>query len=330
MALKTLLLFTFVSGIILTANAQFLEGTTIPADTTFNVPRVYRQIKKDFPYAVPAKDQVPEGVIGERNIVYTTLEETPFGKRELHLDLFRPEKEGKYPALILVHGGGWRAGNKSLQVPVAQMIAAKGFVTVAVEYQLSLEAKYPAAVYNIKSAIRWMRANAETYNIDTNRIAISGCSAGGQLASLTGLTNGIEKFEGNMGNVDYSSDIQAIIDMDGAINFMAPLSLNLNRRPDSPDIIWLGGSFYDRPDLWKEASPAYWANENSVPMLFLNSGFPRFSAGQYELISMLDEWGIYNEVYRFNVKIHPFWLFHPWIDESVNYMVDFLNHVMAE
>ena len=75
-----------------------------------------------------------------------------------------------------------------------------------------------------------------------------------------------------MGVVNYSSEVQAIIDMDGVINFMAPLSLNLYRRPDSPDVQWLGGTFYERPDLWKEASPAYWANENSVPMLFLNSG----------------------------------------------------------
>ena len=330
MIIKRFLLSVTLTALTLGVYAQFLEGTTIPADTTFNVPRVHRQIKNDFPYAIPAKDQVPEGVIDARNLVYATLEDTPFGKRDLHLDLFRPEKEGKYPALIMVHGGGWRAGKKDMQVPMAQMIAARGFVTVTVEYQLSLEAKYPAAVHNIKAAIRWMRANAEKYAIDPDRIAISGCSAGGQLASLTGLTNGIERFEGTMGVVNYSSEVQAIIDMDGVINFMAPLSLNLNRRPDSPDVQWLGGTFYERPDLWKEASPAYWANENSVPMLFLNSGFPRFSAGQYELISMLDEWGIYNRVQRFNVEVHPFWLFHPWIDESVNYMVGFMDHVMPE
>ena len=85
------------------------------------------------------------------------MPETPYGKRDLHADLFRPEKAGKYPALILIHGGGWRAGDKSMEVPMAQMIASKGFVAVAVEYQLSLEAKYPAAVHNIKAAIRWVR-----------------------------------------------------------------------------------------------------------------------------------------------------------------------------
>lgn len=229
MVLKILLFTAFVSILFFEANAQFLSGTTIPADTTFNVSRVYRQIKNDFPYAIPAKDVVPEGVRAERNLVYITLAETPFGKRDLHLDVFCPEKEGKYPALILVHGGGWRAGDRSLQVPMAQMIATEGFVTVTVEYQLSLEAKYPAAVHNIKSAIRWMRAHANEYGIDSEKIAISGCSAGGQLALLVGMTNGVEKFEGDMGNLGFSSDVQSIIDIDGVINFMAPLSLNINR-----------------------------------------------------------------------------------------------------
>ncbi|RKD90326.1 alpha/beta hydrolase [Mangrovibacterium diazotrophicum] len=310
------------------ANAQFLEGTNIPADTTYNLARVYRQTIDAYPYIIPVEDSVPKGVVAERNIVYTTLPDTRFGDRDLHLDLFRPESPGKYPALIMVHGGGWRAGNKSLQVPMAEMIAEKGYVTIAVEYQLSLEAKYPAAVHNIKAAIRWMRAHAEEYSIDPDRIAISGCSAGGHLAALVGMTNGIERFEGEMGNNGYSSDVQAIVDIDGVINFMAPKSLNLERSSDSPDIEWLGGSFVEVPGIWREASSGYWVNENSVPILFLTSGFPRFTAGKDELIGTYQEFGIYHEAYQFKVDVHPFWLFHPWADMAVNYMVDFLNKTL--
>ncbi|HEY1200365.1 MAG TPA: alpha/beta hydrolase, partial [Niastella sp.] len=140
------------------ANAQTKE---IPRDTTYNVHTVYNQIHKDYPMAVAAKDAVPKGVKADRNVVYATLENTAFGKRELHLDIFRPEKAGKHPAIVMVHGGGWRSGTRQMQVPMAQMLAAKGFVTIPVEYQLSLEAKYPAAVYNIKSAIRWIKLNAD-------------------------------------------------------------------------------------------------------------------------------------------------------------------------
>lgn len=302
----------------------------IPRDTSYNVRKVYSQIKKNFPYATPALDEVPAGVIAERNLVYSTLPQTPFGKRDLHVDVFRPAKKGKYPALIMVHGGGWRSGEKSMQVPMAEMLATKGFVTVPVEYQLLLEAKYPAAVHNIKAAIRWVKANAEKYNVDTSKIAISGCSAGGQLASLVGLTNGVEKFEGTMGNNSYSSKVHTAIDIDGVISFIAPNSLNLNRTKSSPDVEWLGGTFIEKPETWKEASAAYWANERSIPMLFLNSGYSRFHAGQDELIGQFKEWGIYHEVHQFNVKIHPFWLFHPWVDESVNYMADFMNKVFKQ
>ncbi|MBB3187974.1 alpha/beta hydrolase [Microbacter margulisiae] len=318
-----------VIGCIFILCRQVLDAQQpIPQDTTFNVCRVYRQIKKEFPFAVPSKDIVPKNVKAVRNIIYATLPNTPFGKRYLHLDVFYPKKSGKYPALIMVHGGGWRSGTRSLQVPMAEMIAKKGFVTVSVEYQLSLEAKYPAAVYNIKAAIRWMRAHAKEYHIDPTRIAISGCSSGGQLAMLVGMTNGERKFEGNMGNPQYSSSVQAIIDVDGVVDFLAPGSLNLKREPDSPDVFWLGGSFDQKPEIWKDASSVFWTNKNSVPVLFLNSGFPRFHAGQDELIGMMQRWRIYTEVHRFNVHMHPFWLFYPWVDPTVNYMAKFLDKIL--
>lgn len=305
------------------AGAQQLP---IPVDSSYNVNRVYNQIHKDFPYAVPAIDRVPTGVMAIRDIVYTTLRETPFGKRDLHLDLFRPSAKGVYPALVMVHGGGWRSGTRNMQVPMAEMLAAKGIVTIPVEYQLSLEAKYPAAVYNIKSAIRWVKLHAAEYGIDTNRVAISGCSAGGQLAALVGLTNGLTQFEGTMGNNGAGSRVKAIIDIDGVLDFMAPMSLNLDRKPDSPDIEWLGGSFEQKPLTWKEASPIFWAEQKrAVPILFLNSGYSRFHSGQDELIGMMKEWGMYTQVHKFDIKVHPFWLFHPWVDETVNIITAFLK-----
>lgn len=328
MVVKKRLLF----GISLCAvNALSAQTKEIPRDTTYNVAAVYRQIRTDFPMAIPANDSVPKGVKAERNIVYTTLPNTPYGQRDLHLDIFRPTKAGKHPAIIMIHGGGWRSGTKEMQVPMAEMLAAKGFVAIPVEYQLSLEAKYPAAIFNIKSAIRWVRANAEKYGIDTAKIATSGCSAGGHLASLVGLTNGLPAFEGEQGNDDWSSVVQAAIDIDGVIDFMAPASLNLKRQANSPDVEWLGGSFEARPATWRDASPIFWASEEkAIPMLFLNGGFPRFHAGQDELVGMLKEWTIYHEVHRFNLKMHPFWLFHPWVDQTVDYIADFLNKVYGK
>lgn len=321
-------LITFCLLLICIVAFSQKDSQPFPIDTSYTISKQYHKYKKKYPYLVPVKDKLPRGVKEERDVVYASLEKTKYGKRDMHLDIFTPEKEGSYPALILVHGGGWRAGNKLLQVPMAQMIANRGFVTVCVEYQLGLEAPYPAAVHNIKAAIRWMRSHAEKYHIDPNKIAISGCSAGGHLASLVGLTNNVEFFNGDMGYDSFSSSVQAIIDIDGVINFMAPTSLNKNRTHESPDVQWLGGTFNEVPNIWKDASPIYWANENSVPILFLNSGYPRFHAGQDELIGMLKEWGIYYEQHKFNVQMHTFWLFHPFVDETVEYMVDFMNKTL--
>jgi pectinesterase len=317
----------FVLVIFIPIASQISRMDTIPRDTSYTPYSTWLKIKKNYPEAKIAHPQLPQGVVAETDLVYATLKETPFGKRDLHLDLFRPEKSGRYPVLVMIHGGGWRSGNKLMQVPMAQQIASKGFVTVAVEYQLSLEAKYPAAVHNIKAAIRWLRANADKYSIDTTWIAISGCSAGGQLASLVGMTNSIGKFEGNMGNPGFSSNVQAVIDIDGVLDFMAPASLNTLRKPTSADVEWLGGSFSEKPETWKEASSIFWVNAKSVPVLFLNSGYSRFHAGQDEMIGIMKELNIYTEVHKFDIQMHPFWLFHPWMDTTVIYMVGFMNKV---
>ena len=98
----------------------------------------------------------------------------------------------------------------------------KAMLPAAVEHRLSMEALYPAAVYDIKAAIRFLRANAKRYNIDPNKIAITGSSAGGQLAALVGMTAGVKKFDGDVGNNNVSAGVQAIIDMDGILDFTDP------------------------------------------------------------------------------------------------------------
>ena len=322
---KLLLLVSANFLILLMASGQ---DRPIPRDTSYTPYQVWQQNRTKFPDARIAHPHLPEGVKAFENLVYATLHNTPYGERDLHLDLFKPEKPGKYPLLVMIHGGGWRSGNKSMQVPMAQRIAAQGFVTVAVEYQLSLEAMYPAAVYNIKSAIRWLKANAGKYAIDTSKVAISGCSAGGQLAALVGMTNGIAKFEGDQGVTGFSSHVDAVIDIDGVLDFLAPSSLNLPRKSNSADIAWLGGSFTEKPEIWKEASAIFYVNPKSVPVLFINSGFSRFHSGQDEMTGMMKEFNIYTEVHKFDIQLHPFWLLNPWMEPTTDYMVGFMRRIL--
>ena len=304
----------------------------IPRDTSFTPYQAWIKIKKDFPQAQIVRPQLPAGVKAENDIVYATLHETSYGKRDLHLDLFRPEKSGKYPAVLLIHGGGWRSGNKSMDIPLAQQIAAKGYVTAAVEYRLAPEALYPAAVHDIKAAVRFIRANAKKYGINPNKIAIAGSSAGGQLSALVGVTVGVEKFDGKEGNPGTSSAVQAIIDIDGVLDFNTPDEKGKDEEAAkrASGTFWFGATYWQSPEKWTEASPIQYVSKNTPPMLFINSVLPRFHFGRDSVIAILNKHQIYTEVHTIENTPHPFWLFHPWFEPSVKYMTDFLDKVLKK
>lgn len=317
---KILWLFV-IAGIIF---AQ--QKKEIPRDTSFNVRSTAVKISKQFPNAKLVDPKLPEGVNVKMNLVYTS-----YGDRRLHLDLFSPAKKSKkpYPTVILIHGGGWRSGDRSMEVPMAQFLASHGYVTATVEYRLSMEALYPAAVYDLKSAVRWLRANSSKFNLDSKKIAVYGCSSGGQLAALLGTTNGIKKFEGNGGNLKFSSDVQAVIDIDGVLNMVDPNESAKDANPDKPSAakLWFGASYKEKPELWKEASAINYVNEKTAPMLFVNSSLPRYHAGRDTVIQKLTQLNIYSEVHTIENTPHPFWLFHPWFDETSNYILKFLDKV---
>jgi pectinesterase len=325
-------LFCFALACLLALGLKGQDGgiKPVPRDTSFTPYQAWISIRKGFPEATIVKPQLPTGVSAQYDLVYSTLPDTPFGKRELRLDLFCPEKKGKYPALILIHGGGWRSGNKSLEIPLALQIAAHGYVTASVEYRLSPEALYPAAVYDIKAAIRYLRINSVKFNIIPDRIAISGTSAGGQLASLIGMTSDVKKFEGNEGNNSVSSSVQAIIDIDGILDFTDPNESSKDNNPArrSAGAYWFGATFKEAPDKWNEASPIIYAGNKTPPMLFINSSLPRFHAGRDSVITILNTHHIYSEVNTINSSPHPFWLFHPWFEPTVGYMVAFLDKIL--
>lgn len=318
--------FTITLGFALASIAGICQNEKpFPKDTSYNPQHTWGNIVKRYPNSRIVPSKLPAGVKAEYDLVYATLENTPYGKRDLHLDVIRPGKKGKYPALVMIHGGAWRSGTKEMEHPMAQYAAAHGYVAVPVEYRMSLEAKYPNAVYDIKAAMRWIKANAEKYDIDTAHIAIEGESAGGHLAALVGMTNNVPLFEGTEGITSTSSTVHAVVDVDGVVNFLAPRSLNLTGYPD-----WLGGPFTEKPAVWKEASPAYWVGKQSVPIVFITSAQPKYTAGMYDMIDLLNENGFYSEIHKIPDSPHSFWLFDPWFQPTVNYMVTFLDKVFNQ
>jgi len=318
-------IFSTISILLLTCSANVFSYS-YQKDTTYTVYQTYNKLKKNYPQIKIVYPVISSKIKANEDVVYKTINT----ERSLHLDIYSPAKKGKYPALVMIHGGGWRSGNKVMERPMAQRIAENGFVAIPVEYRLSLEAKFPAAIQDIKTAIRFIKDNAEKYNIDTTRIAVEGESAGGHLALMVAMTNNLSEFEEEPYGTKSSSTVHAAIDVDGISSFLMPESLKPDKKPDSPDAFWIGGTFPEEPLLWKAASPLFYVGKNSVPVMYVCSTQPRFHAGRDELIDILNQNGIYSESHTIPDTPHSFWLFEPWFDTTQNFILDYLINVFGK
>jgi pectinesterase len=263
----------------------------------------------------------------KRNITY---QELWAGKIVLSLDAFFPAGKSpeKHPAIVIIHGGGWRSGNRAQHHPLAQHLAARGYVCFTPEYRLSTLSPYPAAIHDLKRALRWVVQHADKYQIDTAKIAVLGFSAGGELAAFLSTTTGDPKFEGYIRPKEHPAPVHAVIDLDGTLSFTHP---ETGEGDDSKKIsaatYWLGYSRKDSLALWEEASPLTHVGPHTPPTLFINSSVARMHAGREDYIKVLNQYKIYSAIKTFENAPHSFCLFHPWFQPTVTYIDDFLKSV---
>ena len=309
----------------LSVNAQSYAGITNIPDTTYSLYSAYTGTKKTNPEIKIVGEMHSADVNEKKNITYCSI-----GNRKLLLDAFYQSEKNKKisPAIIIIHGGGWRSGNRTMHYPLAQKLAELGYVCFTPEYRLSTEALFPAAIYDIKEAIRWVKKNAGVYNIDTTKIVVAGFSAGGEMAAFIGVTGKIPLFEGLNSNTNETTSVNAIIDIDGTLSFVHSESGegDDSKRP-SAGTYWFGYSKKDNPEIWRIASPLTWAGKNTPATLFLNSAVDRMHAGRSDYIKILNEHNIYSEVHTFEGAPHSFCLFDPWFDPMVKYIDEFLKKV---
>src|SRR5262249_51489713 len=134
------------------------------------------------------------------------------GDTDLQLDLAMPKDgAGPFPALVCIHPGSWRQGNRQQLGQTIEVLAGHGYAAVTVSYRLVPTAIFPAQIEDCKAAVRWLRANAKKYKVDPDRIGAIGFSAGGHLACLLGTTDRNDGLEGNGGNPEQSSRVQAVV-----------------------------------------------------------------------------------------------------------------------
>jgi acetyl esterase/lipase len=269
--------------------------------------------------------RLPPGVEMKTGLIYATV-----NGRKLHLDLFLPKQgQGPFPGVVYIHGGGWRSGVKEQFHRQAAYMATKGFAGACIEYRLSGEAKYPAAVQDSKAAVRWMRANAEKYQIDPNRIGAAGGSAGGHLVAMLGTTYGIGKLEGNGGNAGFSSQVQAVAAFNPVLDLVSRVKANPDTAPAAM-ALFLAAKYVENPKLWAEASPITHVDEKSAPFLFLHGTADTTVPYQQSasMMKRLEVAGVHAEIFTAEGAGHGFFNHPPWFESTLKRMEQFFTEML--
>ena len=221
----------------------------------------------------PGAPHLSEAIKLERDINYAG---TSNPKQTLDLLLPKEPKTDKpLPVIVGIHGGAWVGGDRRGELGnIAPLVASGDYAAVTIEYRLSGEAKWPAQIYDCKAAIRWVRANAEKYHFDPDKIGVIGGSAGGHLVALLGTTGGVAALEGDIGpNKRVSSKVEAVVDEFGPSDFLTigdyPSHLKHNA-PDSPESKLLGVPLLEHKDLAKAASPITYVAAGDPPFLIIH------------------------------------------------------------
>jgi acetyl esterase/lipase len=269
----------------------------------------------------------PDTVEVQRDVVYATL-----GARQMHLDLFLPKtRKGPFPAVVYIHGGGWSAGNRTAFQRQAAYMATKGYVGACIEYRLSGEAKYPAALYDSKAAVRWLRANAARYNVDPDRIAAAGGSAGGHLVGLLGTTAGMPAYDGDEGATGVSSRVVAVAAFNPAMDFV-DFGKRSEGSADNSVAAFLGATYQQNPKLWEQASPTCLVTAKSAPFLFLhgNADTTVPYRQSVEMMQKLKAAGVRAELFTAAGAKHGFFNTPPFYELSMKRMEAFFDAILSQ
>jgi pectinesterase len=298
---------------VMTLTALSLALAARAEAPSFTIDGVLRSLAKSYPQASRVDDALPAGVVARENVTYVERESGP-----LALDVYQPTGSALLPAVLIVHGGGWIAGDRTMERPFAKQLAARGYVAVPVSYRLGRPGRFPAPVHDLKAAVRWLRTHAADYGIDARRIAIVGGSAGGTLATMIGVTNGQRDTDAADAPVEPSSDVQAVVDIDGTVTFLDNRLIEQAETQPSPYWEYVHGIYSENRATWVAASPLGYVTRRSAPTLFIKSTAKQpILAGREEMAARLRILGVTAEEILIPDTPHPFWLVHPWFEQVV-------------
>ena len=208
--------------------------------------------------------------------VYRDLDFAAVPSGTLKLDLYVPTSAaGPVPGMVVIPGGGFRPQSREKFAAEARILADAGFASASIGYRGAPDDTFEATVADTKAAVRYLRANAAQFNIDPDYIGAFGQSAGGHLAVMLAVSGGDEELDGDGGNPDVSSRVQAAVSFAGVFDFVSRLrdggqqaeNLDQKRRTNGA---WVGEPFSEDSLRWKQASPYYRVTSDDPPVLFVH------------------------------------------------------------
>ncbi|MDE7272846.1 MAG: alpha/beta hydrolase [Lachnospiraceae bacterium] len=213
--------FTEENAIVTTSP---LEGDGMPIATWFESDYSCQwTLEGDscVPLKYDAGSEMPANAPGAVSAAYTNVAYASLSSSQV-CDIYLPEGEGPFPTIVVVHGGGFAFGAQNMEIvqPIFAAAVEHGYAVVSVDYRKSSEAVFPAALADVKAAVRFVRANAAEYGFDEERIAVWGESAGAYLSLMTALTPEVEELNGDVtDNMGISSGVVALVDFYGPVEF---------------------------------------------------------------------------------------------------------------
>ena len=270
----------------------------------------------NFSDSPDGKTQVPQSTL-DRLSAKLDLTYAQYGDRTLEMDVYRPKGAwGELPAIVCIHGGGWAKGNRTSHAKIAQALAARGYVAATISYRLSGEAPFPAAIQDCKAAVRFLRANAKEFGIDSDKIGAIGLSAGGHLTALLATSQGVDELEGSGGNPSHSSRIQAAVPMGAQTDFLSERTREVSKER----LIWkqfMGGSQQERPKAYRLASPLEHLDKDDPPCLFITGETDDESTRATKFSKRMSDLGVSSEIEVIEGAPHGFLTKQVWFDQMI-------------
>ena len=325
-------------GVLLAGSLSMGQGSAMAAETTVVSGTAKVQTVKAMSRELPVTpDKTLVNYIPD--VVYEQVPSRGYQNAVMQMDIMQPQKKEKLPAVVFVTGGGFINANRANGLQERMRLADEGYLVASITYRVAPTAKFPEPLEDVKAAIRYLRANADKFNIDKERIGIIGGSAGGYLSAMAGTTSGTRTFDKGE-NIQESSNVKCAVDLFGLSDltcvgedFSAAVKAQ-HKSAGATEALWVNGSpvFGGRdggiladPQAAEAANPIHYISASSAPMLLMHGSADKVvSPSQTDhLFQALRQKGIPSERYVIPNAAHGgiYWV----QDKVMDVIVDFFN-----